>query len=147
MQETIKILQLGKLKMELKIRLFKKVVTIEEVKNGKKLKRSFDTFYTKMKLVKSGEEDKGIQEVWVNVKFRKEVDTKNLKSGYLVVDSKQLNAPFKYEIKKDEDGNNVYPEVWVREIKKFIPIEVNHQQNEFVTEEDVTTEEYQDSNS
>lgn len=130
---------------ELRIRLYKKVVNIEEVKNGKKLKRSFDTFYTKMNIIVAGEEDKGKQLKWVNVRFRKEVDTKDLKGGYLYLDNKDLNAPFKYEIKVTEDGTE-FPTIWVRGYNRFEPIEVVHSQNEFVSDEDETTEEYEESN-
>lgn len=116
---------------ELKIKIYKKEVNSS---NGRK----FPTYFTKVKMVKKGEEDKGRQEVWLNVKFRNNVATSNLRSGTLVVDASQINMPFTYEIVKDEKGKDVYPTLWVRGYIDFIPKgkQANYTQDMFVVDEE-----------
>lgn len=118
---------------ELKVKLWKKEVSV----NGRK----FNTYFTKCRLVKKGEEDKGKQEVWLNVKFRNNVATSNLKNGTLIVEPKHINMPYVYEITKDEKGKDVYPTLWVRGYNKFIPNVVKYSQDIFVVDDEEETEE------
>lgn len=115
----------------IKIEIFSK-----SQKNSKGI--TYRRFWTYMKLKVAGEEDKGKQKKSITVKFRQGVDTKNIKRGYLYLTD--YNAPFKYEIKKDENNNDKYPELWVRKIDKYEEKLSSHSQNDFITDEEETEE-------
>lgn len=76
-------------------------------------KNKFYSYFTIMNLpeVKGGEAVKHS----VTVKFRKDVDVSAFgKRGVITVSDKDISAPFIYEITKDENGNDVYPTIWIR---------------------------------
>ena len=119
-------------------------IRIYRGKGFKKGKNTIPTFYTKMNLIKVGEEEKGKQICSVTVKFTSDVDSRNVTNGMLTAYVKDVGFPHKYEIKKDvpqEDGTvkNEYPTVWIRGFKSFEEIE-RDVENPFVTDETETEE-------
>lgn len=119
-------------------------IRIYRGKGIKKGKNTIPTFYTKMNLVKVGEEEKGKQLCNVTVKFTSDVDSKNITNGMLTAVVKDVGFPRKWEIKKDvpqEDGTvkDSFPTVWIRGFKSFEEIERDIE-NPFVTDEEETEE-------
>ncbi|MBR3210090.1 MAG: hypothetical protein IKF82_07515 [Bacilli bacterium] len=78
-------------------------------------------FYTFIKILVKGEENKGPQEKPIFIKFNKTIKgLKNLKNGFLVVEKSNFIKPPIYEI-KEENGVKKYPFVTVNEIFSFDP--------------------------
>ena len=123
---------------------------IETEVNGKK--RTFNRYFSPVKIVVKGEEEKGRQRKSITVKFTQDV---TLPKGYrffiLTVDTDkdQLSAPHIYEVKEDETGKLVYPTIWIRgyeEVKPLTPKSKPITEDvEFETEE-VETEEHEIEN-
>ena len=65
----------------------------------KKGKNNIPTYYTKMNLVKKGEEEKGKQLCNVTVKFTSDVDSKNITSGLLTAVVKEVGFPRVWDTK------------------------------------------------
>lgn len=108
--------------------------TMKKTKEGKQ----FRAYWTKMKIVVAGEEEKGKQLKNVNVSFRKEVNTYNIKRGLITGD---IDAPFKYAVTVDEKtGKKKYPTVWVRSVDKYEERMAKHEQSDFVIDEEETKE-------
>ena len=106
-------------------------------KDGKK---KFRTFRTPMNLIVRGEEEKGKQVKEVTVKFVSDVDTKNITNGKLTCYVRDLGFPSKYyEVTEDENGEKVYPTVWIRGYKSFEEVERDIE-NPFVSDEKETPE-------
>lgn len=118
-------------------------IRIYRGKGIKKGKNIIPTYYTKMKLVKVGEEEKGKQLCDITVKFTSDVDSKNITHGLLTCVVKEVGFPKKYEIvdEQQEDGSmkKKYPTVWIRGFKSFEEIEYDVE-NPFVTDEEETEE-------
>ena len=89
----------------------------ETTQNGKK--RSFIAFYTKMDILVKGEESKGLQTKSITCKFTKDVDTSKIKRGIIEVKDENINSPYVYEIKKDDEGKDIYPCVWIKKIENY----------------------------
>lgn len=131
----------------LKVKVLSKQVTVE--KDGKK--KSFLRYFTHVKMVVKGEEEKGKQLKSLTVKFTEDV-SKQLPKGarffYLGLEKplEQLSCPRVYEVKieQDKDGNEIkkFPVVWIRGYDKYedIPMKPITDDVDFETE-DVTTEE------
>lgn len=125
----------------MKLKVFSRM---QEFKQGNKTIKT-KVFSTLMNLIVVGEEDKGPQKKYLNLKFRQGIDTTKIVRGYIEIEDTQdnINYPYKFEIKKDENGKDLYPCVWVR-TSNFKYIEVlkksNHQ-NLFVVDEDEETPE------
>lgn len=103
---------------------------IGKTKSGKK----FRHYWTKMNILVSGEEEKGKQPKSVTVKFTQDAgNTAEIRRGIL---TGEINAPFKYEITQDENGEDVYPVVWVRKIESFESREATHDQSDFILEDE-----------
>lgn len=79
--------------------------------------RTFKTFYTFINIIVKGEESKGKQSKAVSIRFKKEVNTTDLKYGYIYVDENKMNVPYVYEIVEKK-----FPTIWVHKINKFEPI-------------------------
>ena len=109
----------------------------------KKGKNNIPTYYTKMNLVKKGEEEKGKQLCNVTVKFTSDVDSKNITSGLLTAVVKEVGFPRVWEVTEEQqdDGSmkKVYPTVWIRGFKSFEEVERDIE-NPFVTDEEETEE-------
>lgn len=119
-------------------------IRIYRGKGFKKGKNTIPTFYTKMNLVKKGEEEKGKQICSVTVKFTSDVDSRNITFGFLTAYVKDVGFPRVYEIKHDvpqEDGTvkDEYPTVWIRGYKSFEQVE-QEIENPFITDEEDTEE-------
>ena len=118
-------------------------IRIYRGKGIKKGKNTIPTYYTKMNLVKVGEEEKGKQLCNVTVKFTSDVDSKNITHGLLTCVVKEVGFPKRWEVKEEvqEDGTSktVYPTVWIRGFKSFEEIEYDVD-NPFVTDEEETEE-------
>lgn len=112
----------------------------KEVVKGKS---KFDTYFTLMNLPEEfgGE----LHQHSVTVKFRKSVDVSSFgKRGVLTLDpSKDANFPLTYTIGEDEEGNKIYPTVWIRSFQDYQltsqPREIT--QSMFVVDEEEETEE------
>lgn len=106
-----------------------KLFIYSKQKAMKKGNKKFRTYWTEMNLVVKGEEEKGKQLKSVTVKFRQDAgDTSKVIRGVL---DAEVNAPKVWEITKDDNGENLYPVVWIRKINKYeyVPYE---EENDFV---------------
>ena len=108
-------------------------------------------YSTLMNLVVVGEEEKGAQKKYVNLKFREGIDTTKIRRGYIEIidDSEHINYPYKYQILDlvDDKGKPIldkngkqkkeYPCVWIRKDDfKYTEVLKNNNQSLFdVTEE------------
>lgn len=97
--------------------------------------RSFRSYSAKMNIIHA---DDGVKRpTWVDLKFRKEVDTSKLKRGYIIVDDDNVTAPFRYEITMDEKtGKKRYPTVWVAKIDEYIEELAKPTQSQFDCDEE-----------
>ena len=80
-------------------------------------------FYTFIKIIVKGEENRGPQEKPIFIKFDKMIsdeEIKKLKNGFLVVEKSNFIKPPIYEI-KEENGIKKYPFVTVKNIYSFDP--------------------------
>lgn len=111
----------------IKLNVFSKVVKFNQ--NGKE--KTFRSYWTKMLF--NGEVKT------LTLKFRQEVNVKDIKRGVLTCNAEDVNAPFKYEV-KEENGAKVYPVVWVRGYISFESKQSEHKQNDFVIDEEETEE-------
>lgn len=86
-----------------------------KTKDGKKFRR----FWTKALILVKGEESKGKQEKSLTVKFDEGITTKDFVRGILTCEEKDIDLPFVYQIKKDENGKDRYPYIQVHKVAKF----------------------------
>lgn len=93
-------------------------VIIYKTWNEKRLKWSF---YTKRKMIVSGEENLGLQDKTLTVIFSSSIDITNLGTGVYVLNKNINKMPSKYTISEDSNGNKKYPYFYINEIEKFIP--------------------------
>lgn len=80
-------------------------------------------FYTFIKIIVKGEENRGPQEKPIFIKFDKMIpneEIKKLRNGFLVVEKSNFIKPPIYEI-KEENGVKKYPFVTVKNIYSFDP--------------------------
>ena len=96
----------------------------------------FRTFFTDVMIVVKGEESKGRQRKSVTVRFDKSVDTSKLVRGYLTVNEKDVDLPFKYQI-IEKDGKESYPSIFIRKYESYEE-KKGASTIEFITEEDET---------
>lgn len=86
-------------------------------------------FYAFIKIIVKGEENRGLQEKPIFIKFDKTIkDIKKLTNGFMVVEHDKMIKPIIYEI-KEENGKKIYPFVTVKEIYSFDP-EIQESKNE-----------------
>ena len=107
----------------------------KKAKNG----AQFRTFFTDVMILVKGEENKGKQRKSLTVKFDKNVNTSNLIRGYLTVDEKDIDLPFKYQVLKRDDGSDSYPIIFIRKFENYEEKRGNSTIS-FLTEEDETEE-------
>lgn len=107
----------------------------KKAKNG----AQFRTFFTDVMILVKGEESKGKQKKTLTVKFDKGVNTSNLIRGYLTVEEKDIDLPFKYQVLKREDGSDSYPIIYIRNYSNYEEKRGNSTIT-FLTEEDETEE-------
>ena len=90
-----------------------------KIKVLKSKKTEFPSYYTPVMIVVKGEEEKGEQSKGLKVVFSKVADKKlpvDFKGGIIECDGKDVIAPYVYEIKKTEDGEDDYPFVYIKDI-------------------------------
>ena len=78
----------------------------------------FRTYFTDVMILVKGEEEKGKQRKTLTVKFDKAVDTRNIIRGLLKVEDKDIDLPFKYQVKQ-KDGKESYPTIFIRKIAEY----------------------------
>ena len=101
--------------------------------------RQFRTYFTDVMIVVKGEESKGKQRKTLTVKFDKECKgVSKLVRGYLTIDEKDIDLPFKYQI-VEKDGKPSYPSIYIRNFEKYEEVK-GKSTIEFLTEEDETEE-------
>ena len=84
--------------------------------------RSFRKFFTFTKILVEGEEDKGLQEKTLTVRFNSELDTKKLRRGILTCDANAVDMPYMWRITKDKKtGKDRYPYIYVNSYIDFEP--------------------------
>ena len=96
-----------------------KLLLMSKLENGQN-RQKFRKFFTCMNILVKGEEDKGLQEKTLNVKFKREVNTNGFIRGIVEVKEDKISIPFKWEIKIDEKtGKKKYPTIWIDEIVNY----------------------------
>lgn len=128
----------------MKLKLFSRIQEFTQVqKNGKEKIVKARVYSTLMNLIVVGEEDKGPQKKYLNLKFRQGIDTSKLIRGYIEIEDnpENINYPFKYEITQDEKGNKLYPCVWIRKdcFKYTEVLKKNNHQDLFVVDDEEET--------
>ena len=87
-----------------------------KTKEGKKFRR----FWTRVLILVKGEEEKGKQPKSLTVKFDEGVATKDFVRGIITCDEKDIDLPFVYQIKKDEEtGKDRYPYIQIHKVAKY----------------------------
>ena len=131
----------------LKIKVLSTKVVIE--KDGKK--KSFNRFFTHVKMVEKGHEENGKVLKSPTVKFTEDASKKLPKDARFFIleldrPVDQLSCPRIWEVKKkqDKDGNEVleYPVIWIRDFDSYedLPMKPITEDVEFETEETTTEE-------
>lgn len=92
----------------------------QETANGRKFKK----FFTSMNIVVKGEEEKGKQEKTLTVKFDKEIDVSSFRRGIITANEKDVELPYKFEIREVEDKKTgekklKYPHIYVKAIISY----------------------------
>ena len=105
----------------------------------------FRTFFTDVMIVVKGEEEKGKQRKSITVRFDKSVDTSKLVRGFLTVEEKDIDLPFKYQI-IEKDGKPSYPSIFIRKYDSYEEKKGNST-IEFLTDEDETEDTVIDDDS
>ena len=85
-------------------------------------KSKFKKFFTYFDIEVKGEEDKGLQTKSITVKFDKSIDTSKFTRGILTVKDKDIDLPYRYEIKeieKDGELKKSYPHVFIKAYESF----------------------------
>lgn len=97
--------------------------------------RQFRTYFTDVMILVKGEESKGKQRKTLTVKFDKDCpNVSKLVRGYLTVDEKDIDMPFKYQIVK-KDGKDSYPSIYIRNFENYEE-KKGSSTIEFITEEE-----------
>lgn len=105
--------------------------------------QEFYSFFTPVTIMVKGEEDKGVQQKTLDVKFTKEADKQlpvNFKGGIIDADGENVGFPFVYEVKTNEDGSKEYPTCWIRKINSVSPLKPRENTCTFLVDEDDTPE-------
>ncbi len=87
-----------------------------KTKDGKKFRR----FWTRVLILVKGEEAKGKQVKSLTVKFDEGVATKDFVRGLITCEEKDIDLPYVYQIKKDEEtGKDRYPYIQIHKIASY----------------------------
>ena len=96
-----------------------------KIKVLKSKKTTFPSYYTPVAIVVKGEEEKGEQKKGIKVLFSKVADKKlpvDFNGGILEVKGTDVNMPFVYEIKTNENGEDDYPFVYIKDFDSIAPL-------------------------
>lgn len=127
------------------IKILSKKVTVES--NGKK--KTFLRYFTRVKMLVKGEEDKGKVSKSLTVKFTQDASKllpKEARFFTVNVTMDQLSCPRIYEVKveEDKDGNEIkkFPTIWIRGFSDYkeLPTKPITDDVDFETEETETEE-------
>lgn len=116
------------------------VSKIKETKDGRKFRK----FFSPVKILVKGEEDKGLQDKTITVKFGEGINTSNFIRGILTVKEENIEIPYKWEVKpsKKNPEKLKYPEIWIKHsIESFEPRVTNNSVQFTGLEEETDTEE------
>lgn len=105
--------------------------------------RKFTAYWTPVTIVVKGEEEKGAQEKGLNVYFSAGAEKKlpvDFKGGILECKGEDVSAPYVYEIKKDEDGKDNYPFVYIKDFESISPLKPRENTCTFVVDEEESAE-------
>ena len=114
-----------------------------KIKVLKSKKTTFPSYYTPVMIVVKGEEEKGEQSKGLKVIFSKVADKKlpvDFNGGIIECKGEDVNAPYVYEIKKNEDGEDDYPFVYIKDIENIAPLPATKNTCRFVGVEEDTAE-------
>ena len=114
-----------------------------KIKVLKSKKTSFPSFWTPVMIVVKGEEEQGEQSKGLKVVFSKEADKKlpvDFKGGILEIKGEDINFPFVYEIKTNENGEDDYPFVYIKNFDGITPLKPRANTCRFVGIEEDTEE-------
>lgn len=111
----------------------------------KSKKSKFPSFFTPVKIVVKGEEDKGAQEKTLNVYFSEVADKKlpvGFKGGIIECKPEDINAPYVYEIKTNKkDATKLdYPMVYIKDLISVQPLQPKENTCAFMGVEEETDE-------
>jgi len=112
----------------------------------KSKKSKFPSYYTPVKIVVVGEEDKGAQPKTLSVYFSKVADKKlpvDFKGGIIECNAQDVYAPFVYEIKqnKDDATKKDFPFVYIKDISKVSDLKATNSNTcTFMVDEEETEE-------
>ena len=113
-----------------------KKLLLKSKKKVSKDGRQFRTYFTDVMILVKGEEEKGKQRKTLTVKFDQAVPTKDLIRGYVTCEDKDIDLPFKYQV-KEKDGKETYPTIYIRKIASYEE-KRGESSIEFITEENET---------
>lgn len=105
--------------------------------------RTFTGFFTPVTIMVKGEEDKGVQEKTLTVKFSETAQKKlpiKFKSGIIECKGEDVVAPYVYEIKQKEDGKPDYPFVTIKDFISVSPLPQRENTCTFLIDEQETEE-------
>lgn len=114
-----------------------------KIKVLKSNKTQFPSYWSPVTIVVKDEEEKGAQKKGLNVYFSKVADKKlpvDFKGGIIECKAEDINAPYIYEIKKDEDGKDDYPFIYIKDIVSIAPLKPRANTCTFLVDEEETSE-------
>ena len=114
-----------------------------KIKVLKSKKTDFPSYWTPVHIVVKGEEEKGAQAKGLNVYFSKGADKKlpvDFNGGILEVKGTDVNMPFVYEIKTNENGEDDYPFVYIKNFESITPLKPRENTCVFMVDEQETEE-------
>ena len=114
-----------------------------KIKVLKSNKTTFPSFFTPVMILVKGEEEKGEQKKGLKVIFSKVADKKlpvDFKGGIIDAKGEDVIAPFIYEIKKNEDGEDDYPFVYIKDFNSITPLKPRTNTCRFIGVEEDTEE-------
>ncbi len=114
-----------------------------KIKVLKSKKTDFPSYFTPVMIVVKGEEEKGEQKKGLKVIFSKSADKKlpvDFKGGILEVKGTDVNFPYVYEIKKNENDEDEYPFVYIKDFDEIAPLPALKNTCRFLVDEEETTE-------
>ena len=115
-----------------------------KIKVLKSKKTKYDAYFTPVKIMVKGEEEKGQQEKTINVKFSESAEKKlpvGFKGGIIDVNGEDVNFPYVYEVKYDEEkSKEIYPLVYFKELNSVTPLKPRENTCEFLVDEEETEE-------
>lgn len=86
-------------------------------------KSKFRKFFTYMDIEVKGEEEKGLQTKSLTVKFDKTIDTSKYVRGIITVDEKDIDIPYRFEVKEETQADGTvkqkYPRVFIKKVINY----------------------------